>query len=302
MKTSVYKVLLSLALLIFIAVTSFAQQAPVFSTTSKDNTITNYYRPSPLGSIDSAKQVLSRILNSNHSWFFKKEDGKALKIKILKYKKALVFNDRIELILKSDTITLYFSKLFGERAIMFMTFYNDHEYYAGGDKYCGAGIAYINQCEGIQIPDEKISEQDLKNPVDLDIRHVADALFTIQERSIARHDDSIMAVFKPLAEKYRVLKVKPPMTEEQRKYVVQANFNAQRKNYEEAIDLYKRVITIDPTCYPTAYNNLALLFAQKQNFQSAILYMKEYLLLEPDAKDARAAQDKIYEWEFEVGR
>jgi hypothetical protein len=26
--------------------------------------------------------------------------------------------------------------------------------------------------------------------------------------------------------------------------------------------------------------------------------MKKYLLLEPDASDARGAQDKIYEWEI----
>lgn len=28
--------------------------------------------------------------------------------------------------------------------------------------------------------------------------------------------------------------------------------------------------------------------------------MKQYLLLEPEAKDARSAQDKIYEWELMI--
>ncbi len=43
---------------------------------------------------------------------------------------------------------------------------------------------------------------------------------------------------------------------------------------------------------------MALLSAQMKWFNSAIPYMKQYLMLVPDAKDARKAQDKIYEWEF----
>lgn len=31
--------------------------------------------------------------------------------------------------------------------------------------------------------------------------------------------------------------------------------------------------------------------------KKAIEYMKRYLMLEPDASDTRASQDKIYEWE-----
>jgi len=30
--------------------------------------------------------------------------------------------------------------------------------------------------------------------------------------------------------------------------------------------------------------------------------MKKYLLLEPEATDARSAQDKIYEWEAKTGK
>jgi hypothetical protein len=43
---------------------------------------------------------------------------------------------------------------------------------------------------------------------------------------------------------------------------------------------------------------MALLSAQMKRFNSAISYMKQYLMLVPDAKDARSAQDKIYEWEL----
>ena len=80
--------------------------------------------------------------------------------------------------------------------------------------------------------------------------------------------------------------------------MVQANLLAQQKKYAHAIQLYKKVIDLDATAYPEAYNNMALLYAQLNRYSVAIFYMREYMLLEPSANDARAAQDKIYEWEL----
>ncbi len=106
--------------------------------------------------------------------------------------------------------------------------------------------------------------------------------------------------FKPIAEKYRALLEKPLFSEEQRKYIVQANsFNGQ-KLYVKAIELYNKAIKLDQTAYPAAYSNLALLYAQLNKFDAAIYYMKKYLMLVPDAEDARKAQDKIYEWETQL--
>ena len=92
------------------------------------------------------------------------------------------------------------------------------------------------------------------------------------------------------------------MSEEQRKYVVQANAMTQRKDYARAVDLYLKALDVDPVAYPGAYFNLALLSARMQRYKTAIRYMKQYLLLAPDAKDARSAQDKIYEWEAMSGK
>lgn len=103
--------------------------------------------------------------------------------------------------------------------------------------------------------------------------------------------------FEPIAAKYRALKVKPVVSEEQRKFIVQANLFNQQKNYYKAIELYKKAIEFDEIAYPAAYSNIALLFAQVNKFSDAISYMKKYLLLEPEGSDARSAQDKIYEWE-----
>ncbi len=72
----------------------------------------------------------------------------------------------------------------------------------------------------------------------------------------------------------------------------------QRKNYAQALDLYQQALDIDPVAYPEAYFNSALLLELMERYAAAIDFMKKYLLLLPNGKDARQAQDKIYEWEL----
>jgi tetratricopeptide (TPR) repeat protein len=134
-----------------------------------------------------------------------------------------------------------------------------------------------------------------------DAQRFADDLFFIQQ-TLQKTYDERRASFESLATQYRGLAIKPPVSEEQRKYIVQANVLNQQKDYAGAIDLYLKAIDLDPVAYPGAYFNLALLSAQLHRFKLAISYMKQYLLLVPDAKDARSAQDKIYEWEIMMGK
>jgi tetratricopeptide (TPR) repeat protein len=126
----------------------------------------------------------------------------------------------------------------------------------------------------------------------------ADAIAFLHQRylnQIAKADEE---AFAPIAAEYRALKVKPPVSEEQRKFIVQANSFNQQKLFEKAIEYYNKAIDLDQTAYPAAYSNIALLSAQLHKYDAAILSMKKYLLLDPNASDARGAQDKIYEWEI----
>ncbi|MHB1379704.1 MAG: tetratricopeptide repeat protein [Desulfurivibrionaceae bacterium] len=122
---------------------------------------------------------------------------------------------------------------------------------------------------------------------------IADDLFFIQQN----FKKPLVALFELKAAEYRALKVKPPVSEEQRKYIVQANAFTQQKDYSGAIARYNKAVALNQVSYPAAYSNMALLYAQERRFKLAIEHMKKYLLLEPEAKDARSAQDKIYEWE-----
>ena len=130
-----------------------------------------------------------------------------------------------------------------------------------------------------------------------DAQRFADDLFFIRQTLKKQHDERL-TLFESKAAAYRALTVKPPVSEEQREYIVQANALNQKKDYAGALDLYLKAVEIDSTSYPGAYFNMALLSAQVKRFDSAITYMKQYLMLVPDAKDARSAQDKIYEWKL----
>lgn len=114
--------------------------------------------------------------------------------------------------------------------------------------------------------------------------------------------DKELAEFQKVVANYKALSEKPTITEEQRKYIVQANSKNEKKEYKEALNFYQKVIDVNPISYPSAYNNMALIAAQIENYVDAIYSMKKYMLLVPEAEDARAVQDKIYEWEAEIGK
>lgn len=124
---------------------------------------------------------------------------------------------------------------------------------------------------------------------------------TISDQLIEEKYNIQLDLFMPIAADYRSLTVKPPITEIQRERIIQANLFNQQRQYDKAIEYYIKAIEVDPTAYPSAYTNLALLSAQVRDFRAAIYYMKKYLMLEPDAEDARSCQDKIYEWKALLG-
>lgn len=136
-------------------------------------------------------------------------------------------------------------------------------------------------------------------PYNLEVaKEFSDLLFKYQFFTNEKHYAEQMRVFESLANEYKSLIQKPVISEEQRKFIVQANGLNELREYKKAISLYKKAIEINPITYPAAYSNIALLSEQLSNYQTAIYYMKKYLMLEPENSDARAAQDKIYMWEL----
>lgn len=107
-----------------------------------------------------------------------------------------------------------------------------------------------------------------------------------------------MEEFKKIVEEYRLLKTKPSISEEQRKYIVQANSFAQIMHYDSAINQYVKVLALNQTSYPEAYSNLALLLGQTNRYHAAINFMKKYILLVSDSSEIQNARSKIKDWEI----
>lgn len=126
-----------------------------------------------------------------------------------------------------------------------------------------------------------------------------DALYYMQYMYGIKYFNEQVEAFRPVAEEYLKTSDKPEMTEEQHRYFVQGNALAQTRQAKKAIQLYNKAIAINPVTYPEGYYNLALIASLVNYYPFAVCCMKKYLMLVPDAEDARDAQDKIYGWEIQ---
>jgi len=105
--------------------------------------------------------------------------------------------------------------------------------------------------------------------------------------------------FAKVVARYQNANPNPALSEEVRKLKVQAEFALEKKRYAQAIDHYEEALNIAPW-WADGHFNRALLLGEAENYPDAVSEMKKYLALEPNAKDARAAQDKLYQWEDEA--
>jgi tetratricopeptide (TPR) repeat protein len=168
-----------------------------------------------------------------------------------------------------DTVTIYFKDVLNSRIEYFTPFRNGESCYTkiGSHKFCCC------------------------------LREFPDLLYYMQLHYAKKFCIEELERFKPTAANYQALTVKPAITEEQRKFILQANALNDNKDYQGAIRYYDKAFSLNPVSYPSGYYNVALIASLAGNYDYAILNMKKYLLLLPDAKDFREAQDKIYGWE-----
>jgi len=103
--------------------------------------------------------------------------------------------------------------------------------------------------------------------------------------------------FQDVVTKYQAANPKPSLPEEARKFKVQADFMAQEKQNDKAITLYGKALDIAPW-WAEGHYKLALALGETKKYRDAMREMKRFLLLAADAPEARAAQDKIYQWEI----
>ncbi|NOT22540.1 MAG: tetratricopeptide repeat protein [Nitrospiraceae bacterium] len=112
--------------------------------------------------------------------------------------------------------------------------------------------------------------------------------------------DQSLAAIQAVAQLVRKPSVKPKLSEEVRRYWIQAKSFGDMKQYGEAIILYDRISEAAPW-WAEAHFNRAVILANQTRYQEAMTSMKQFLILAPNSPDAREAQDKIYLWELGRG-
>lgn len=86
------------------------------------------------------------------------------------------------------------------------------------------------------------------------------------------------------------------LPEEAYKNKIQGEGAVREKDFNGANVYFKNVISVAPW-WPIGYFNRALVLSELGEYKLAMRLMKCYLQLTPDAPNARAAQNKIYDWE-----
>lgn len=105
--------------------------------------------------------------------------------------------------------------------------------------------------------------------------------------------------FQKAAVIYLAAADKPELPLEARRFKVQAEDALREKRFEDVADLYGEALAIAPW-WPAGHYNLALVFSELKEYPNAIVEMKRYMRLSPDAGNVRAAQDEIFKWEAKV--
>jgi tetratricopeptide (TPR) repeat protein len=109
-------------------------------------------------------------------------------------------------------------------------------------------------------------------------------------------DSGAEAAFANEAKRYREMRVKPALPEDVQRYRVMAEDAFNNKDFEKALDYYRKGLAIEPL-WPQGQYNAAMLAGELRRYDWAALYMKHYLELVPDAKNAKALWMEMYHWE-----
>lgn len=105
--------------------------------------------------------------------------------------------------------------------------------------------------------------------------------------------------FAALAERYRSTADKPDLPESARRFKIAAETAVREKRLLDAVKAYDQALAVFPE-WPQGRYNSALIYGEMLALEPAISQMERYLSLVPDAGNARAAQDKVYEWQSKL--
>jgi hypothetical protein len=135
-----------------------------------------------------------------------------------------------------------------------------------------------------------------------DVEEAANALRLLAieaQRESDELDAAELERFRPRAKAWRDMQEKPPFPEDVRRRRVIAENAIKEKDFDKARAEYHAALEAHP-CWPEGQFNLAYISGETKSYRTAILHMKYYLELMPDAPDAEAARDNIIIWQDKI--
>lgn len=109
-------------------------------------------------------------------------------------------------------------------------------------------------------------------------------------------DAAPFAAFQRRAREWRALSVKLPLPDQAQQFRVLAEDALRNKEFQKAADYYEQGLAITPL-WPQGQFNAAVLDGELGTFSQAVLHMKRYLELSPDAADAQSAREQMFIWQ-----
>lgn len=130
-------------------------------------------------------------------------------------------------------------------------------------------------------------------------RAFTNALYVLKQNAIKSKKDAEQydaSFTASLTGNRKIAAANAALPEEANKHKVQAEGAVRDKEFNDAADYYAAALKIAPW-WPVGHFNRALVLGEAGDYEIAKREMNYYLQLVPDAPNARAAQDKIYDWE-----
>lgn len=134
-----------------------------------------------------------------------------------------------------------------------------------------------------------------------DAQNFADA-FNRLLYAVYRNEGSVeLQTFSAAAQAWRENPVKPPLSPEADRERVLAENAIKEKNLDSAVEHYENGLEAQPM-WPAGWFNLALIYAEQNDYADASNRMQHYLELIPDAPDAKDAREQMIIWEDKAKR
>lgn len=169
---------------------------------------------------------------------------------------------------------------------------------------CAAGVCYFLRFLPKNRPaktEETLVPYYLDWSDEATAQRFADAFNRLEYAAIHPDIDTNFATFSAAAKAWRENPAKPPLGPEADRHRILAENAIQEKNIDSAVEHYQNAVEVQPM-WPEGWFNLALLYAEQNEFAEAADRMKHYLALAPDAPDAQDARAKMIIWEDKAGR